>query len=140
MATLLERHETALRTECASHFPTTPDSQGVAMTAMEDGPAGPDDFALDADVWRFRLYVTGQTARSRTAIENLRNLCDEQLPGRHKIEIIDLLLDPHLAARDQVVAVPTLVRKYPEPVKRVVGDLSDHARAMAILELPPREP
>lgn len=76
------------------------------------------------EVFIFRLYIAGQSKKSLTAIANLRKICEEHLPDRYKIEIIDLLQDPSLASDDQIIAIPTLVRKLPDPVKRVVGDLS----------------
>lgn len=81
-----------------------------------------------AEVWTLRLYVAGQTPRSLTAFANLKRLCEEHLPGRYRIEVIDLTKEPALGQRDQIVALPTLVRKLPEPVKRVIGDLSNLER------------
>lgn len=82
-----------------------------------------------------RLYVAGQTARSMTAIDNLRRLCEERLPGRYEIEIVDLLKNPKLAAGDQIVAIPTLVRRLPAPMRRIIGDLSDSERVIVGLQL-----
>jgi circadian clock protein KaiB len=92
------------------------------------------------DKWTLRLYVAGQAPKSMAAFKNLKRLCDEHLPGRYKIEVIDLLEKPQLAAGDQIVAVPTLVRKLPEPLRRIVGDLSDEERALVGLQLFPEEP
>jgi circadian clock protein KaiB len=89
------------------------------------------------NVWNLRLYVAGQTPKSLTAFSNLKKLCEEQLPGRYQIEIVDLTKQPHLAQNDQIVALPTLVRKLPEPIKRVIGDLSNLERVMVGLELRP---
>lgn len=88
-----------------------------------------------ADMWSLRLYVAGQTPRSLTAFTNLKRLCEEHLPGRHKIEVIDLMKSPELALGDQIVALPTLVRKLPTPIKRVIGDLSNFERVMIAIEL-----
>ena len=77
------------------------------------------------DLWDLRLYVAGQTAKSVTAIENLKRLCEEHLKGKYHIEVIDLLKQPHLAKVDQIVATPTLVRKLPESMKKIIGDLSN---------------
>ena len=85
--------------------------------------------------WTLRLYVAGQTPRSITAFSNLKRLCEERLAGRYTIEVIDLVKNPHLAQSDQVVAIPTLVRKLPEPIKRVVGDLSNTERVLIGMDL-----
>ena len=82
-----------------------------------------------------RLYIAGQTARSAAAISNLRKICDEHLPGRYSIEIIDLTRNPELARSDQIVAIPTLVRKLPEPLRRIIGDLSATERVLLNLDL-----
>jgi circadian clock protein KaiB len=89
------------------------------------------------DIWELRLYVAGKAPKSMAAFENLKRLCDEHLPGRYKIEVIDLMQNPQLAAGDQIVAVPTLVRKLPEPLRRIVGDLRDTERALVGLQLRP---
>ena len=87
------------------------------------------------DIWNLRLYVAGQTPKSLSAFANLKKLCEEQLPGRYQIEIVDLIKQPHLAQNDQIVALPTLVRKLPEPMKRIIGDLSNLERVMVGLDL-----
>jgi circadian clock protein KaiB len=94
--------------------------------------------SADTELWELRLYVAGQTAKSTTAIENLRRICEEHLPGRYKIEVIDLLENPKLAKGDQIVAIPTLVRKLPDPVRRVIGDLSNVEKTLVGLQLRPR--
>jgi circadian clock protein KaiB len=91
-------------------------------------PAGPAQ-------WTLRLYVAGQTPRSLAAFANLKKLCEEHLPGRYCIEVIDLLKQPQLAEGDHIVAIPTLVRKLPEPIKRMVGDLSNSERVMVGMDL-----
>ena len=85
--------------------------------------------------WRLRLYVAGQTAKSVTAFANLQKLCEEHLKGQYSIEVIDLLEQPQLAAGDQILAVPTLVRRLPEPVKKIIGDLSNTDRVLVGLDL-----
>jgi circadian clock protein KaiB len=85
-----------------------------------------------------RLYVAGKTPRAVRAFENLTRICDEHLSGRYRIEVIDLLERPQLARGDQIVAVPTLVRKLPVPVRRIIGDLSDTERVLVGLDLRPR--
>lgn len=85
------------------------------------------------------LYVAGQTPKSLTAIVNLRKICEEHLDGRYTIDVIDLAEKPHLAAGDQIVALPTLVRRLPQPLKRIIGNLSDVERVLVGLEIEPRE-
>ena len=85
--------------------------------------------------WKLRLYVAGQTPKSLTAFANLRRICEEHLSGRYQIEVIDLLKQPELAHMDQIVALPTLVRRLPEPIKRVVGDLSNSERVVIGMNL-----
>lgn len=88
-----------------------------------------------AELWEFKLYVAGHTPRSVSAIANLKALCDEYMPGRYQIEIIDLLEKPELARSDQVVAIPTLVRKLPGPIRRIIGDLSNTERVLVSLQM-----
>ncbi|HEY2187806.1 MAG TPA: circadian clock KaiB family protein [Caldimonas sp.] len=85
--------------------------------------------------WQLRLYVAGATAKSVAALANLRCLCESHLAGRYEIEVIDLLVNPKLAAGDQILAVPTLVRKFPEPIRKIIGDLSDEARVLVGLDV-----
>lgn len=85
--------------------------------------------------WNLRLYVAGRSPKSVTALANLQRLCEQHLPGKYQIEVIDLLKDPQRAQVDQILAIPTLVRKIPEPIKRVIGDLSDSERTMLGLDL-----
>jgi circadian clock protein KaiB len=87
--------------------------------------------------WRLRLYVAGNTARSIAAFGNLKGICETHLGGRYEIEVIDLLRNPQLASGDQIVAVPTLVRKLPHPVKKIIGDLSNTERVLVGLDLKP---
>lgn len=92
----------------------------------------------DTEMWNLRLYVAGKTARSMAALENLKKLCDKFLAGRYTIEVIDLLENPQLARGDQILAVPTLVRKLPEPVRKIIGDLSSTEKVLVGLDLRPR--
>jgi circadian clock protein KaiB len=92
---------------------------------------------VDDSVWELRLYVAGQTPRSVAAFANLKRICEEHLPGQYNIEVVDLLKHPQLAAGDQIVAIPTLVRKLPEPLRKIVGDLRDTERALVGLQLRP---
>jgi circadian clock protein KaiB len=87
------------------------------------------------EIWTLRLYVAGQTPRSLAAFANLKKLCESHLPGRYCIEVIDLLKQPELGQSDQIVALPTLVRKLPEPVKRLIGDLSNTDRVRLAIDL-----
>jgi circadian clock protein KaiB len=100
-------------------------------------PVQTDDM-LDQDFYILRLYVAGQTSRSLAAFANLKKICEEHLGGRYKIEIIDLLENPQLAKGDQILAVPTLVRKLPPPIKKIIGDLSNTERVLVGLDLRPR--
>ena len=89
------------------------------------------------ETWELRLYIAGQTPNSIAAIGNLKRICEQQLSGRYRIEIIDLLKRPQLAQTDQIVAIPTLVRKLPPPIKRIIGDLSRAERALVGLDIKP---
>src|SRR3984893_1683261 len=90
-------------------------------------------------MWDLRLYVTGQSPKCLRAIENLQRACEEHLAGRYQIEVVDLLENPRLAAEDQILAVPTVVRRLPQPIRKLVGDLSDTERLLIGLQLrPPR--
>jgi len=90
-----------------------------------------------ANFYDLRLYVAGQTSRSLAALANLRTICEEHLHGRYRIQVIDLLEHPQLAKGDQILALPTLVRRLPEPIRKLVGDLSDTERALVGLDLRP---
>jgi circadian clock protein KaiB len=96
------------------------------------------DAVPDQEFYILRLYVAGQTSRSLAAFANLKKICEEHLGGRYKIEIIDLLENPQLAKGDQILAVPTLVRKLPPPIKKIIGDLSNTERVLVGLDLRPR--
>jgi circadian clock protein KaiB len=93
--------------------------------------------AKTQEVWNLRLYVAGKTSRSITAFENLEKICEEHLAGKYTIEVIDLLKNPKLARGDQIIAVPTLVRKLPEPVRKIIGDLSNKEKVLVGLDLRP---
>ena len=92
------------------------------------------------DMWNLRLYVAGQTAKSMTAFANLKKVCEEHLAGKYTIEVVDLLVNPQLARGDQIVAIPTLVRKLPEPIRKIIGDLSNTERVLVGLQLRPARP
>jgi circadian clock protein KaiB len=100
-----------------------------------------DDHLADDDerLWDLRLYVAGQTPKSIAAFSNLKRVCEEHLAGKYKLEVIDLLKNPQLAAGDQIIAIPTLVRKLPEPVRKIIGDLSNTDRVLVGLQLRPHQ-
>lgn len=100
------------------------------MTATNGGEDETMEFNL-------RLYVAGQTPKSLAAIANLQKICEENLAGRYKLEVIDLVVTPQLAAGDQIVAIPTLVRRLPPPLKRMIGDLSNSEKVIVGLDLKP---
>lgn len=98
----------------------------------KNSPAG-----LDEERWQLRLYVAGQTPKSIAAFANLKKICHEHLEGKYSIEVIDLMKNPQLAQGDQILALPTLVRKLPEPMKKIIGDLSDTERVLVGLDIKP---
>ncbi len=89
----------------------------------------------DGEQFSLRLYVAGQTPKSLTAFANLKRLCEEHLPGQYRLEVVDLAKNPHLAQADQIIALPTLVRRLPEPIKRVVGDLSNSEKVIVGMDI-----
>ena len=89
--------------------------------------------------FELRLYVSGQTAKSIVALANLKRICETHLAGQYSIEVIDLTKNPGLAARDQILAVPTLVRHLPEPIRKIIGDLSNEERVLVGLDVQPME-
>ena len=91
----------------------------------------------ESDMWELRLYVAGQTPKSMTAFANLKKLCEEHLAGKYRIEVVDLLKNPQLARGDQILAIPTLVRRLPQPLKKIIGDLSNTERVLVGLDLRP---
>ncbi len=95
--------------------------------------------AAHQEEWELRLYVAGQTSRSLVAFENLKKICEEHLAWKYHIEVVDLLKNPQLAKGDQIVALPTLVRKLPEPMRKIIGDLSNTERVLVGLDLRPRQ-
>jgi circadian clock protein KaiB len=97
-------------------------------------PAGNED----PDSWNLRLYVAGQTPRSLTAFRNLKDICEEYLKGKYHIEVIDLMENPTLARGDQILAIPTLVRQLPQPIRKIIGDLSNTERVLVGLDIQPR--
>ena len=97
-----------------------------------------NDTKQPAEMWELRLYVAGQTPKSIDAFANLKKICEENLKGKYSIEVIDLLKNPQLAKGDQILAIPTLVRKLPQPMKKIIGDLSNTERVLVGLDIRPR--
>lgn len=104
------------------------------MSRAQDTVGGLSDPA-ERKLWELRLYVAGQTPKSVRAFANLKQICEEHLAGQYCIEVIDLLENPHLGKRDQIVAIPTLIRKLPEPVRKIIGDLANTERVLVGLEI-----
>jgi circadian clock protein KaiB len=107
----------------------------VNSAAAQPGKSGN---SAPAETWNLRLYIAGQTPRSVAAFANLKKLCEEHVSGQYEIEVIDLLKHPQLAKGDQILAVPTLVRKLPEPMRKIIGDLSNTEKVLVGLDLRPR--
>lgn len=105
------------------------ESEPLSVTASQDLEGG----------WRLRLYVAGESSASLTAFANLKLLCETHLKGRYEIEIVDLVEHPRLARGDEIVAIPTLVRQLPHPIRRIIGDLSDADRVLVGLQLRPKQ-
>jgi circadian clock protein KaiB len=105
------------------------------MTSAKSARHGNGRNGEATETWDLRLYTAGQTPKSLAAIRNLKRICEQHLAGRYHIEVIDLMANPRLAKDDQIVAIPTLVRKLPDPLRKIVGDLSDEARTLVGLQL-----
>lgn len=101
------------------------------------GPKWAGKKQAEPDFWTLRLYVAGQTPKSLAAFANLKAICEEYLLGRYTIEVIDLIENPRLARGDQIIAIPTLVRKLPEPLRKIIGDLSNKEKVLVGLDLRP---
>jgi circadian clock protein KaiB len=106
---------------------------------MRENPVSADD-ERPSNFCDLRLYVAGETPRSQAAIHNLKRICEEHLAGRYNVEVIDLLENPQLARRDEILAIPTLVRNLPQPVRKIIGDLSKTERVLVGLDLRPASP
>ena len=129
-------------------LPAAP-SPGTPSQAPPPPPAAPQPQPLPAtqapspepggaDFWDLRLYVAGRTPRSVAALANLEKICGEHLAGKYRVEVIDLMANPQLARTDQILAIPTLVRKLPAPVRKIIGDLSQTERVLVGLDVRPR--
>lgn len=92
---------------------------------------------MSKEIWELRLYIAGQTPKSVLAIKNITRYCEEHLAGKYTIEIVDLLKNPQLAEGDQIFAIPTLVRKFPEPLRKIIGDLSNEEKVLVGLNIRP---
>ena len=104
-------------------------TEKVSRKPAKGEPAG--------EIWDLKLYVAGQTPKSLTAFANLKKICEEHLRGKYRIEVVDLLKNPQLARGDQILAIPTLVRKLPVPIRKIIGDLSNTERVLVGLDLRP---
>ena len=109
------------------------------MTTKKTARKQPRKTAADPELWILRLYIAGQTERARAALANLERICEEHLKGKYRLEIVDLTQNPTLASGDQILAVPTLVRRLPPPVKKIIGDLSNTERVLVGLNLKPAD-
>jgi len=107
------------------------------MAVEETDLPGLEDADEEGPIWDLRLYVAGQTPRCVSAFANLKRMCEEHLEGKYRIEVIDLLANPQLAEGDQILAIPTLVRRLPRPFRKVIGDLSNTERVLVGLDLRP---
>lgn len=105
------------------------------MKAVSSGKRKKAKTDLTEGVWNLRLYVAGQTPKSIAAFDNLKKICEEHLAGKYCIEVIDLLKNPQLAKGDRIIAIPTLVRKLPEPLKKIIGDLANTERVLVGLDI-----
>jgi len=124
-------------TDHTGHTGHTDHTSHTSHTSHTGRPAGDEDDNDDRR-YRLRLYVAGQTPRSIAATANLRRVCETHLAGRYEIEVIDLLEHPERAAGDQILAIPTLVRRLPSPLKRIIGDLSNADKVLVGLEIEPQ--
>jgi circadian clock protein KaiB len=124
------------RTRQAVNGPRNPTGYKSASRVKSSRPRSAPD-PTTSKFWNLRLYVAGQTPKSLTAFANLRRMCEEHLKGRYTIEVIDLIKNPQLAQGDQILAIPTLVRKLPSPMKKIIGDLSNTERFLVGFDLKP---
>jgi len=107
------------------------------MTAGADQQETGEQESGEPEIWELRLYVTGQSPKCQQALANLRQVCETHLAGQYRIEVVDLLENPRLAGEDRILAIPTLVRKLPEPIRKIVGDLADVERLLVGLQIRP---
>jgi circadian clock protein KaiB len=126
-----------MKTKTSNHQVAGAGGEKQAAAAARPGKIKAPAKKEPPPVFDLRLYVAGQTPKSLTAIANLRKICEEHLQGQYRIELIDLLQNPQLAQGDQILAIPTLVRKLPEPIKKIIGDLSSTERVLVGLDIRP---
>jgi len=112
----------------------------TAKSPASKAPSARASTVANREFWELRLYVAGQSPKSLTAFKNLKKICEERLEGKYRIEVIDLLENPQLAKGDQILAIPTLVRMLPTPIKKIIGDLSNTERTLVGLDLQPVNP
>lgn len=117
----------------------TQSDSGIEPTQPEELTGDLPDELSDDEIYILRLYVAGQTKKSLAAFANLKKICEEHLSGRYRIEIVDLMENPQLAKGDKILAVPTLVRRLPPPIKKIIGDLSNTERVLVGLDLIPEK-
>lgn len=106
-----------------------------SLMNLKKEPSKQKEVTKNSEMWELRLYVAGQTANSMRAFANLKKICEEHLKGKYTIEVIDLMKNPQLAKGDQILAIPTLVRKLPEPLRKIIGDLSNTERVLVGLDI-----
>ncbi len=111
----------------------------ISQSTHEPDDGGRESFRSDPEFWELRLYVAGQTPKSLAAFANLKQICEEYLDGKYHIEIVDLQQHPQLAEGDQILAIPTLVRRLPPPLRKIIGDLSNTERVLVGLDLRPSQ-
>lgn len=109
------------------------------MSNVDEPAATPGSAGVGDETWALRLYIAGQTQKSLTAFSNLKKICEEHMAGKYTIEVVDLVKNPQLARSDQILAIPTLVRKLPEPIRKIIGDLSNTEKVLVGLEIIPRK-
>jgi circadian clock protein KaiB len=119
-------------------IPSEPVNPAYRQSSDHEAPDNPDDGK--AETWHLRLYVAGQSPKSLLAFSNLQRLCETSLQGRYTIEVVDLVAHPELARADDILAIPTLVRRLPSPFRKIIGDLADTERVLVGLELEPKSP
>jgi circadian clock protein KaiB len=107
----------------------------MKKSPKKESKAAAVDVADGKEVWKLKLYIAGSTPKSLTAFSNLKRFCEENIPGQYHIEVVDLAKNPQLARTDQIVAIPTLVRKLPAPMRKIIGDLSDKQKILMGFDL-----
>jgi circadian clock protein KaiB len=128
-----------MATKTARKTPTRPAAKNGSRKTQSK-PKTARVHPSDPAFFQLRLYVAGQTRKSLQAIANLKQICEANLPGRYSIEVVDLIQHPHLARGDQILAIPTLVRKLPQPIRKIIGDLSHVERVLVGLDVNPGQP